>query len=249
MTDLREASSLLGFQMLKDRYHELEKLSSSDLYEIGHAFTLMLELMNVCENAFRSHRLASHHPTPTDQQLAGEQPNAIVYVLTAHPTEARSPQNIAAFHEIQDALIRVLQAHQDAPELEFSNEEKNEILHGIEVAWQASIVRSRAPTVKDEAEHIYSMLFRDDVLFSLFGRAQNSVPLYIRSWVGGDKDGHPGVNERNPEPKPVTVAKDAAASFAKRAFRNSPYGRAFSQFRIGPKADQMGKKLSAVCAH
>ncbi len=197
MAELRDASAAVGFQKLKARYQELEPLKSEELHEIAHAFTLMLELMNVCENAYRSYRLSLHHATP-EQSGKLSQPDAIIYVLTAHPTEARSPQNIAAFHAIQETLLRLLTTRgpHDEGELEFTEAEKAELLHGLQVAWQAPIVRNRAPTVKDEAEHIYSMLFREDILAGLFDRSADETPLYIRSWVGGDKDGHPGVNEK-----------------------------------------------------
>jgi phosphoenolpyruvate carboxylase len=197
MTGLRNASSTLEFQTLKTRYEELAPLKSEELHEIAHAFTLMLELMNVCENAYRSYRLSLHHGVREEFGKTA-QPDAIIYVLTAHPTEARSPQNIAAFHAIQKTLLRLLttRSPHDDGELEFSEAEKAELLHGLQVAWQAPIVRNRAPTVKDEAEHIYSMLFREDILAGLFDRPANETSLYIRSWVGGDKDGHPGVDEK-----------------------------------------------------
>jgi phosphoenolpyruvate carboxylase len=183
MTELRGCKGEEAFQRLQKQYRELQGLKSQELHEIASSFTLMLELMNTCENAYRSYRLSQNK---SKSAALAEDPNAIVYVLTAHPTEARAPQNIKAFHAIQEILIRILDGE----------EAESELVHAIEVSWRCWIVRMRKPTVKDEAEHVYSLLFRDNVLFSLLNAGSGRVPFYVRSWVGGDKDGHPGVDDK-----------------------------------------------------
>lgn len=188
MALLRGKSQAVSVAMLKKTLHTFDQLKSEDLHAIATSFTLMLEIMNVCENAYRSHRLSSR-VYPNIDRL--NKPEAIVYVLTAHPTEARSPQNIAVFHQIQHVLISTLQ-HEDT---HLTSTDRLTLTHLLNVAWRTSIVRNRAPKVKDEAEHIYSTLFRDEVLFSLLDMSQERAPIQLRSWVGGDKDGHPGVNE------------------------------------------------------
>lgn len=200
MTEIRDCSVAEGFFLLQTQYKKLESLEEKEQHDIAHAYTLMLELMNCCENAYRSHRLnikerkISFAPANSDQS-----PNGIVYVLTAHPTEARSPQNIISFHEIQNILIQILDrayTGEDADqEITFNGPEHDTLLHSLEIAWRTPIVRSRTPKVKDEADHIYSLLFRDEIFFSLIGTDSSRIPFYVRSWVGGDKDGHPGVNE------------------------------------------------------
>jgi phosphoenolpyruvate carboxylase len=191
MAGLREHSDAESFQDLLKVYNNLKKSPVSERHHIAHSFTLMLELMNACENAYRSYRL-SQKQAPLN--IGKEIPQAIVYVLTAHPTEARSPVNIAIFHQIQNVLIKILSAND--PNFEFSKAEENDLLHLLEIAWRTAVVRNRAPKVKDEAEHIYSLLFRDEVIFSLLEFSEKYTPVYIRSWVGGDKDGHPGVDEK-----------------------------------------------------
>ena len=93
MAELRYARSTRVFTVLKRSLLTLEKLSKKERMEIARAFTLMLELMNACENAFRSYRLQTHPKT-----RPGRNPDSIIFVLTAHPTEARSPENIWIFH-------------------------------------------------------------------------------------------------------------------------------------------------------
>ena len=189
MSDIRGKSTDDAFPRLEKHLKELSELKSKDRLEVAHAFTLMLELMNVCENTYRIHSLEKKdsraiHP--------GDRHNAIVYVLTAHPTEARSPQNIQIFHQIQDLLVKII----SRSEGQFSQVETAELRHLLEVAWRVPIVRKQKPEVKDEAEHVYSLLFREDVLFSLLDDDERGIPFFARTWVGGDKDGHPGVNDK-----------------------------------------------------
>lgn len=192
MAKLRGIPEAEAIQHLDKVFKELESLKTTERLDIAHSFTLMLELMNACENAYRSHRLALKTDPP--HSTGGEHVKAIVYVLTAHPTEARSPENIAIFHQIQLFLMKLLRGSGEDKEIDLGERERDELFHALEVAWRTPIVRSRAPKVKDEAEHIYTLLLRDEVLFSLLGNPD--APFYVRSWVGGDKDGHPGVDEK-----------------------------------------------------
>lgn len=181
MTQLRQASEKKVNRELESVYHLLQQLSAKDQLEIARAFTLMLELMNTCENAYRTHRLRLH-----SKLRVYPKNTRIIYVLTAHPTEARSPDNIFIFHEIQKELIEAIRNGQTR-----SSERLRSL---IDLAWQTSIVRDRKPRVQDEAEHIYSILLRDSNLSLLLDLSRETIPVAIRSWVGGDKDGHPGVN-------------------------------------------------------
>ena len=181
-------SSAPDFEILNTHFKSLKKLNKKDRHAVAHSFSLMLELMNACENAYRNHRLDSkEHFTFAEKNL----PASITYVLTAHPTEARSPHNIEIFHQIQILLTKILKLNQG-----FQEQDKEDLLHLIHIAWKTAVTRTRSPKVKDEAEHIYSLLFRDHVLFDLISNPDCHVPFYVRSWVGGDKDGHPGVNEK-----------------------------------------------------
>lgn len=195
MVELRKTSDDKSFARLQKLYKKIEKWSAKDRHDLAHAFTLMLELMNACENAYRSHRL-DQKPTSLNIKPANR-PSAVIYVLTAHPTEARSPQNIAAFHLIQELLQQSLAAAaQKKGDFALTASESEKLFHLLALAWHTSIARKRAPQVKDEAEHIYSLILRDQVLLSLLDMDSQNIPLFIRTWVGGDKDGHPGVNEK-----------------------------------------------------
>lgn len=203
MVNLRDLSLENSTRHLETLYRELAGCPADERLEIARAFTLMLELMNACENAYRSHRLSlkPRAPEPAGpKKPGGPRPAAVVYVLTAHPTEARSPQNISAFHAVQDLLQRILGRARTGMQKEprLLPREERELFHLLALVWHTGIVRKQAPHVKDEAEHIYSLILRDEVLFTLLDMAneRDQVPLFIRTWVGGDKDGHPGVDDK-----------------------------------------------------
>ncbi len=184
MANTRTDDAATGFGRLEAQLKLLRRLPAKDRREIALAYTLMLEVMNACENAYRSHRLAGKITALPNEN---EKPASIIYVLTAHPTEARSPQNIAIFHRVQNIILQSLD--RGRPDII-----ETELPHWLGLAWRASIVRRRSPRVKDEAGHIYSLLFRKNVLAALLEK--RAYPFFVRSWVGGDKDGHPGVNEK-----------------------------------------------------
>jgi phosphoenolpyruvate carboxylase len=192
MTFLRETSTSKAFITLSELKQELEKVNPQQRYQIAHAFTLMIQLMNTAENAYRSHRLKVNKKTKHSEI----HPESITYVLTAHPTEARSPQNIAVFHEIQKILLNILITNELEKKLQIKNHERENLLHYLEMAWRIPVMRKRSPKVKDEAETLYGQLFRDQILSTLMNANDQKVKLRIHSWIGSDKDGHPGVHEK-----------------------------------------------------
>ncbi len=183
MTKLRWISDNEAYLKLKETLDEIRGYTPSEQMDVSHSFTLLLELINSCENAYRTYRLM-HYP----RKHYKRHPQAMIYVVTAHPTEARSSSNIAIFHEIQKTLTELL--------IKNTNETKSVLKNQLALAWHIATAKSRRPRVKDEAEHIYSILLKDETLNTLLVTRTEFSPIYIRSWVGGDKDGHPGVNEK-----------------------------------------------------
>lgn len=206
MTKLRGSSTRTTQKILSRELKKLQMLKVSQRHDIANAFTLMLELMNACENAYRSHeikRRVFRKPAVV--------PDSIIYVLTAHPTEARSRENIWIFHQILKQLTMIL----ERPDSTLTEADKKQLIHHLEIAWKISVVRKRKPRVQDEAEHIYSTLLRDETLRTLLECQTELVPIYIRSWVGGDKDGHPGVNEKVFRDS-LTLSRQGILDFVKR---------------------------------
>lgn len=181
MTEMRHGSHSKKVTQLEFIYKTLSGLSQENQFYVAHSFSLMLEIMNVCENAYRTQIIKSRKPKLQTDRLEG-----IFYVLTAHPTEARSPENVAIFSELQSVLVETLNS--------FYSWQEETIESIIEKAWHAPITRQRKPQVADEAEYIYSKVLNPEILNALLKIRSEVAPLFLRSWVGGDKDGHPGVN-------------------------------------------------------
>lgn len=187
MAELRGQPAALVRRSLTRHLRAISGLTPRQRLDLARAFALMLELMNACENAYRSQAIRKRMRFDT-----GTGPDSILYVLTAHPTEARSPENIWIFHQILQQLTLIL----DKSRLAFSQAERLSLAHDLEIAWRLPMVRGRKPKVRNEAEHIYSILLNNETLVSLLECGRNLAPVYVRSWVGGDKDGHPGVDEK-----------------------------------------------------
>jgi phosphoenolpyruvate carboxylase len=176
---------------LRSQLQTLKGLSPPQRQEVARAFTLMLELMNGCESAYRSHRIRA-----SEAQRPKSVPDSMIYVLTAHPTEARAPEFISVFRQISYVLSDILSANIPSNRLKWTRTNRKNLLHWLKVAWKTPIVRARKPEVRDEAEHIYSALLRRETLSAILAVGSEVAPVYLRSWVGGDKDGHPGVDEK-----------------------------------------------------
>ena len=165
MAGVRGSSHDLAYSVLKRALADLRHLDRSEREAIARSFTLMLELMNACENAYRTWRLRSSASLKLTHP-----PEAIIYVLTAHPTESRSPETIALFHEIQRALTAWI----GAPE---SLEIGGRVRHLLQVAWRLSPSRMRKPSVRDEAESIYSMVLRNETLAAFIRDNRELAPV------------------------------------------------------------------------
>lgn len=170
---------------LKSLQADLAKLSEKEQYEIAHAFALMLEVINSCEAAYRTYRLKIED---RDIDSTSHTYGRIIQVLTAHPTESRSPDVLYYFKKIQNLLIRRLENPTDLDEAELN------VL--LKWAWNIPMSKQRKPSVMDEAEYIYSLSLQDEIIELFIKQRLRGHPFYIRTWVGGDKDGHPGVDEK-----------------------------------------------------
>jgi phosphoenolpyruvate carboxylase len=190
----KEVASLRGisidhaYRRLARRYEILSHLDRDQRRALANAFDILLELMNASENAWRTYRLRKKHEDPNHFKTV---PDGIVSVLTAHPTEARSPENVALFHRIQELLLEAFEKGERG-----WAQIQTRLEHELELAWRVPIARNRKPTVEDEAIYLYSILLKPEILRAILA-ANDTVPFYFRSWVGGDKDGHPGVSEKS----------------------------------------------------
>jgi len=170
-------------KILNQELKRIEKLNESEQQALAQSFSAMLELINRCESAYRTYRLESKKRAPfkkTSQE--------IIFVLTAHPTEARSPELLSLFENIQKQLLEALTFGKESIE--------KVLLYQLKILLKVPLARNDKPSVKDEAKNIYNFALKEEILSLLITFHQEGLRVRFRSWVGGDKDGHPGVNEK-----------------------------------------------------
>ncbi|AGF48103.1 phosphoenolpyruvate carboxylase [Candidatus Kinetoplastibacterium oncopeltii TCC290E] len=132
--------------------------------------------------------------------------SCIVPVLTAHPTEIQRKSTLDAHRNISRKLIE----RNSEKDKENLKEIDLELLGYIAIMWQTRILRYSSLTVNDEIENALSYyrstflstipkLYRD--LSNLLNNSKNSTSLPLKpflrmgSWIGGDRDGNPSVDE------------------------------------------------------
>lgn len=162
---------------------ELSKLDRNQLYQIAHGFSLMMELINACESAYRIFRINQRK-----EKIYSDKPQGIHYVLTAHPTEARTNEFLKLFKTIRDYLVEVLKS----PYL--MNESHLDQM--LKISLQINISFHEKPSVEDEARYIYQYALNPLNIKLYHSFFTQGIPIQLRTWVGGDKDGHSGVNEK-----------------------------------------------------
>lgn len=163
----------------------IEELPPQHTLWAGKAFSIYLVLINACENAYRTSRLKSTfgHEAPP---LSG----CLIYVLTAHPTEVRSASSISIIRRITRVLTDWFSRGAESPALP---DEERELSALIRMMWQLGVHKEKPVKPEDEVDHIAGQ-FSDDILSEILRLRRRGADLRFRTWVGGDKDGHPGIN-------------------------------------------------------
>lgn len=186
MVDYRSFSQDKQYDSLQKLYRKLNSSKTETQHVVAHSFTLLLELINTCETAYRTFRLQESKAIFDLKK----QENTLVYVLTAHPTEARTTENIELFHRIHDICVRILNKSGEEDYL------LSIIKHNLKLAWLLPATLHEKPRVVDEANHLFSIVLRQDIFDVLLRANRDLGTVRVRTWVGGDKDGHPGVDEK-----------------------------------------------------
>jgi len=124
----------------------------------------------------------------------------VVPVLTAHPTEVRRRSMVDRETEI--TRLMALRRHHLPADLDAEIRER--LFREIALMWRTRLYRPERITVKDEIRNALSIV-RTSILpaiIDLYGdwtaqiahNAELAPLLKMGSWLGGDRDGHPGVN-------------------------------------------------------
>jgi len=169
------------FRLLED----IEGLTPDQALLAAKAFSIYLVLINACENAYRTSRLKA--------TLGKEAPpleGCLIYVLTAHPTEVRSAPSISLGRRLTGVLTSWFCRGADLSPLP---DEERELSALISLMWQLGIHKHKPVTPAQEVDHIANQ-FSDDILSEILRLRRRGADLRFRTWVGGDKDGHPGID-------------------------------------------------------
>ena len=204
----------------------LERLPQPTAERLIRAFSIYFQLVNIAEESHRIRRkryyesLPGFHPqrgsiedvvhrlrkakvsyTTLAKQVADL---SIVFVLTAHPTQALPPAILTKHRAIWDLLLKRQMMHSVPKEAQHLAQELSAHIMNL---WQTDELRPGRPTVQDEVEQgiyylssvLYDALAEVVMAFRLeaervYGRSMpSSAMVRFGSWIGGDKDGNPNV--------------------------------------------------------
>lgn len=182
MKKVRGQDAVTVEHALIEAYQELKKKPESDLRLIAKAFSLMLELINACEASFRTYRLNQFQIPEVNKR------NNIIYVFTSHPTESRSPHYLKLMSQVEDLLCEALNGDYALVEAR--------MLHLMRIAVRLDIANNKRPQVSDEMNQIFHTVLTHDILSEQIELFRKGINVSFRTWVGGDKDGHPKVGHK-----------------------------------------------------
>lgn len=180
-------------------YEKLSTLSNDELKRLAHIYSIYLELINHCESAFRCAKLRGKIPV-TFKKI----PENLIYVFTAHPTESRSENAQKLFMEIEKTILThsLSKEHSCDQELSFY----------IRLLLMTTLSNQEKPTLVDEANHIYSIILSNKMIAHQIKMKEKGIAIRYRAWIGGDKDGHPYVDETTTETS-LSLSRKAIVSF------------------------------------
>ncbi|MGE0525727.1 MAG: phosphoenolpyruvate carboxylase, partial [Bdellovibrionales bacterium] len=182
MADLRHSPHHVQVQVLKRLRARFRKMTPEQRKVLAHGFSLMMEITNVCENAYRAHRLGQRS---TKRPMGS---GLITWVITAHPTESRSKILLPLLRRLQGELMSSLTQGW------VSREESIRSL--ISVITRSPLAPQQRPRPEEEADYLFASCLHPDNVEALTERDDLSRLFRLKTWVGGDKDGHPGVDEK-----------------------------------------------------
>lgn len=168
-------------KVLESIYKEFEKFETKELHKIAKSFSLMLELINTCEAAYRIYRLKTQKIT-FETKIS---PKQMIFVFTGHPTEARSKNFLIITHRIETLLLYALENNFD--------QIQQELLYLLKIGFKLNLANNKKPQVKDEAEHLIHIVLDKNILQEQISLKKENINVLFRTWVGGDKDGNPNV--------------------------------------------------------
>jgi phosphoenolpyruvate carboxylase len=120
---------------------------------------------------------------------------AVAPVLTAHPTEVR--RRAVVEREAEIGRLMSLRTHHPLPHVE--RRLREDLFREVALLWKARMHRPERITPADEIRNSLAIVRRSilPALAELYDdwseQFETATPLTLGSWLGGDRDGHPGV--------------------------------------------------------
>jgi len=121
---------------------------------------------------------------------------AVAPVLTAHPTEVR--RRAVVEREAEIARLMSLRTHRLPPHVE--KRLREDLFREVALLWKARMHRPERITPGDEIRNSLAIVRRSilpamvEIYDGWSERFETATPLTLGSWLGGDRDGHPGVS-------------------------------------------------------
>jgi phosphoenolpyruvate carboxylase len=195
-------------------------LSAADAAFLARALTCRSLLINIGEDAGgrrraaesealgddRPHTLAAAVEALRKQGISDDSITAslmamnVVPVLTAHPTEVRRRSVVDREFEIT-RLLGLMGEDVEAGREGRDERIRADLFREIAMLWRTRQTRPERITVADEIRNALAIV-RGSILPAMADLYENwsrgllpvvSTPLRLGSWLGGDRDGHPGV--------------------------------------------------------
>jgi phosphoenolpyruvate carboxylase len=192
----------------------LAKLDTAEVIPLVRAFTTYFYLANVAEQVHRIEEMASDDrylrqtvdrilESHLNQELLDDIVSRFEVrpVFTAHPTEAARRSILSKRGEVAELIDQRLKARNE-DQVDLIDRRSSELIDQI---WQTDELRTERPTVVDEARSAlyYLVSLAENVLPHLtevidtqlhrLSPGIHTAPLRFGTWVGGDRDGNPGV--------------------------------------------------------
>lgn len=121
---------------------------------------------------------------------------AVAPVLTAHPTEVRR----RAVVEREAEIARLMSERDAALDPRDARRLRDDLFREVALLWKARMHRPERITPADEIRNSLAIVRRSilPALVELYDgwseHFETATPLTLGSWLGGDRDGHPGVS-------------------------------------------------------
>ncbi|ESQ86099.1 phosphoenolpyruvate carboxylase [Asticcacaulis sp. AC466] len=149
-------------------------------------------------NAVQSARQEGVSADEIDKTLSGILASP---VFTAHPTEMRRASIVEREHEIST----LLQAYEKATTRPEKTQIEDDLFRAVALLWNTRLNRPERITVQDEINNLIGAVKRSilPAMVTLYNEWGRDIPhdgqlpnvLKLGSWIGGDRDGHPHVDE------------------------------------------------------